>query len=81
MNNLGLILWEIIIIVVIVLMFIAPIGAVVWFVLNVVNCLKTPKGYRRSKRTTVIISGVTAAVLGYFFYLLLPFISRTVPIF
>ncbi len=55
-------------------MFALPIAAIVWFVFNLVEYIKTPRRYRPSKRTLLIVSAVLSVVLGYFLTVLFPLV-------
>ena len=55
-------------------MFALPLAAIVWFVFNLVVYIKTPKRYRPSKRTPLIVSAVLSVVLGYFLTVLFPLV-------
>ena len=54
------------------LMILLPLAAVVWFICSLVSYLKTPKGYRRSRRSILILSALFALVLGGFLCYLRP---------
>ena len=48
------------------LMILLPLAAVGWFIYSLITYFKTPKGYRRAQRSMLIVSAVTAVVLGAF---------------